>query len=65
MPIQPQAIQCQCRQCGWNTWHAPSSDALTRLPPEQCEKYGSDALDATPAKPDNLNTVFSTLIDRF
>ena len=65
MPIKPQAMQYQCRQCSWKTLYAPSSDTLTTLPPEQCEKCGSDALDATPARLDNLNTAFSTLIGRF
>lgn len=66
MAIKPQATQYQCRQCGWKTLYAPSSDALTTLPPEQCEKCGSDALDATPASMlDKLSTTFSTLIGRF
>ncbi len=66
MPIKPQAIQYQCRQCGWTTLYAPSSDALTAQPPEQCEKCGGEVLDTTPASLlDNLTTMFSTLIGRF
>ena len=66
MPIKPQAMQYQCRQCGWKTLYAPSSDALTTRPPELCEKCSSDTLDATPAGLlDNLSTAFSTLIGRF
>ena len=66
MPIKPQAMQYQSRQCGWKTLHAPSSDTLTTLPPEQCEKCGSDALDATPAGLlDNLSMALSTLTCSF
>lgn len=65
MPIKPLAIQYQCRQCGWKTLSAPSSDALTALPPEQCEKCGSAALNTRPASLlDKLNTAFSMLRGR-
>lgn len=65
MPIKPQAMQYQCRQCGWKTCYAPQSDALVELPPERCAQCGSATLDAAPiSRMDGLKAAFSALIGK-
>ena len=45
MPIKPNPVRIQCRQCGWSSIYAPRSDALLELPPNACEKCGNTDLE--------------------
>lgn len=49
MPLKPQPLHIECRQCGWTTIFAPKSDALVELPPESCAKCGSEELSRSSA----------------
>ena len=65
MPVKPQAVLIQCRQCGWKTTYAPSSDALLMMPPETCNQCGSAELDRQPASVvDAVLESISTLVKR-
>lgn len=45
MAVKPQPMQYTCRQCGWATVYAPSSDALLVVPPNCCKKCGCKDLE--------------------
>ncbi|WP_306603357.1 hypothetical protein [Azonexus sp.] len=65
MPIKPQAMQYQCRQCGWKITYAPLSDALLMEPPDTCDHCGSEELNRQPAGViDNLLKSISTIVKR-
>lgn len=49
MPLKPQSVLIQCRQCGWKTTYAPPSDALLMPPSETCKQCGCAELDRQPA----------------
>ena len=64
MPIKPQPMLIQCRQCGWQTTYAPPSDALLIPPPENCAKCGCAELDSKPASAAGVMAVLSSLLKR-